>query len=103
MDTHLPPTPHAGPAHADDTGMSDQDNITNLTTLRLQISAEAGAGVVILDGENPVADPAGRFVMPVTANGFSDGDGDASQGVHALSALATDTAGNRGQQSSNCC
>lgn len=77
---------------ADDTGRSDQDNVTNKTTLRFRVSAEIGTTVVIKDG-NTVID------TWVQVAAFDERSLNLAEGPHPLSAESTDTAGNRSQQS----
>ncbi len=55
IDTVAPQRPTLDLQAADDTGLSDHDNITDLTTLRLDVTAEAGATVVLLDGQAAIA------------------------------------------------
>ncbi|MGH9224138.1 MAG: Ig-like domain-containing protein [Acidimicrobiales bacterium] len=76
----------------DDTGRSDQDNITNKTTLRFRVSADIGTTVVIKDG-NTVID------TYVQAAAFEERALNLAEGPHPLSAESTDAAGNRSGQS----
>lgn len=78
---------------ADDTGRSDQDNVTNLTTLDVRVSAEAGTTVDIKDG-NTVID---SFVMPAVA--FTIRTLMLAENPHPLSTESTDLAGNTSAQS----
>jgi hypothetical protein len=99
IDTLKPQRPTIDLVDAFDTGSSDLDNVTNLTTLNFRVSAEPGTTVVIKDG-NTVID---TFVMPAVA--FTTRTiswpvaGIAAEGPHPLSAEATDAAGNRSEQS----
>ena len=76
-----------------DTGRSDKDNITKLTTLDFRVSAEEGSTVVIKDG-NTVID---TFVMP--AGGWTIRTLELAEGPHPLSTESTDLAGNTSHQS----
>lgn len=94
-----PQRPTLDLVEAFDTGMSDKDNVTNLSTLDFRVSAEAGSTVVIKDG-NTIVD---MFVMPVVT--FTTRTITwpvatiAAEGPHPLSAESTDLAGNRSDQS----
>ncbi len=77
---------------ADDTGRSDQDNVTNKTTLRFRVSAEIGTTVVIKDG-NTVID------THVQVAAFDERTVILAEGPHPMSAESTDAAGNRSAQS----
>lgn len=77
---------------ADDTGRSDQDNVTNKTTLRFRVSADIGTSVVIKDG-NTVID------THVQVAAFDERTLNLAEGPHPLSAESTDAAGNRSAQS----
>ncbi|MGD9723137.1 MAG: Ig-like domain-containing protein [Pirellulales bacterium] len=103
IDTTAPQRPTIDLVNAFDTGSSDLDNVTYLTTLDFRVSAEPGTNVVIKDG-NTVID---MFVMPavpftiraldfVVLEGIN---GIPAAGPHPLSAEATDDAGNRSAQS----
>ncbi len=103
IDTLPPQRPTIDLVDAFDTGWSDKDNVTYLSTLDFRVSAEPGSDVVIKDG-NTVID---MFVMPavtftirtlnfVTLEGIN---GIPANGPHPLSAEATDVAGNRSAQS----
>lgn len=75
-----------------DTGRSDQDNVTNLTTVSVRVSAEVGTTVDIKDG-NTVID---TFVMPAA---FTVRTLNLAENPHPLSAESTDPAGNASDQS----
>lgn len=79
---------------AQDTGASNSDGITADKTVTLNITAEAGSTVVVRNGAtilgNAVEVSAGRFEF--TSQPLPDG-------THALTAQATDVAGNQGQRS----
>jgi Ca2+-binding RTX toxin-like protein len=74
---------------ASDSGASNTDNLTNVTTPAFSGTAEANSTVTLLDGATVVgsglADATGAW--SVTASPLADG-------VHAISAKATDLAGN---------
>ncbi|MEX0978155.1 MAG: Ig-like domain-containing protein, partial [Pirellulales bacterium] len=84
---------------SDDTGWSDKDNVTRLSTLTFRVSAEPNSMVVIKDG-NTVID---AFVMPASPFTFRTiawpVAGIFAFGPHPLSAESTDDAGNRSDQS----
>jgi hypothetical protein len=97
LDSTPPQRPTIDLVNAFDTGKPD--NVTRLSTLDFRISGEPGTTVAIKDG-NTVVD---SFIMPGVA--FTTRtitwpvEGIAVEGPHPLSAEATDTAGNRSQQS----
>ncbi len=103
IDTLPPQRPTIDLVDAFDTGWSDKDNVTYLTTLDFRVSAEPGSDVVIKDG-NTVID---MFVMPAVPFTIRTLDfvileginGIPANGPHPLSAEATDAAGNRSHQS----
>lgn len=75
-------------AAADDTGSSSTDNITSRTTgLTLSGTAEAGATVAIKEGATVLA-------SGVATGGNYSIDISLAEGVHSVTATATDTAGN---------
>ncbi|WP_439533734.1 choice-of-anchor I family protein [Polymorphobacter sp.] len=81
-------------AAADDTGVSDSDNITrNTTALTITGTAEAGASVQLFDGTTSLgtttAGSNGTFSLDVTL----------AAGVRSVTAVATDVAGNVGAAS----
>lgn len=84
-----------------DTGASNLDNITRLVSLGFRVTAEPGTRVVIKHGETVID----SFTMPAAA--FADRlidftalpAGLVAEGVHLLSAEATDSAGNVSDQS----
>ena len=72
-----------------DTGASNSDNITRLTTLTFTGPATAGATVALLEGSKVLASAvATNGVWTITASALS-------AGAHNLSARATDLAGNQ--------
>jgi hypothetical protein len=76
-------------AATSDNGISTTDNITNITTPVITGTGEAGASVTLFDGATA------RGSTTVAANGaWSITTTPLSEGVHTLSAVATDTAGN---------
>lgn len=85
-----PPSPPSTPDldAASDSGSSADDNITNLTTLTFNGSAEAGSTVKLFDGAAPVGSgiAGGGSYSIVVAN--------LSEGAHNIRATATDGAGN---------
>ena len=80
---------------ASDTGLSSTDNITRVTAPTFTGLAEANATVTLLEGSTVVgtghADAAGVWTIKTTV---------LSSGVHAISAAATDRAGNVSSASS---
>lgn len=81
-------------AAADDTGASQTDNITSRTTgLTISGSAGANASVELFDGETSLgtvtAGADGRFTLDVSL----------APGVHQVTAVVTDVAGNEGEAS----
>jgi plastocyanin len=89
----LPQRPTLDLMDSFDTGRSDHDNVTRLTTLDFRVSAEPGTTVVIKDG-NTVID---SFVMPAVA--FTTRTVVLTEGPHPLSSESTDLAGNTSHQS----
>lgn len=89
----MPQRPTLDLLDAFDTGWSNLDNVTNLTTLDFRVSAESGTTVVIKDG-NTVID---TFVMP--AVNFAVRTLNLAEGPHPLSTESTDMAGNTSHQS----
>lgn len=81
-------------AAASDRGASSTDNITNLATPSISGKAEAGATVVLYDGVAAVgkAVAAGNGAWTITSARLADG-------MHNLTAIATDVAGNVSQAS----
>jgi Bacterial Ig-like domain/Domain of unknown function DUF11 len=90
IDTIAPLTPPiVDLVAASDTGVSNTDNVTSLTTLSLAGTAEANATVAIYDGAT--------LLGTVTATGagvWTFATGGLTEGVHNLTAKATDSAGN---------
>ncbi|SDH13643.1 MULTISPECIES: Ig-like domain-containing protein [unclassified Duganella] len=91
VDTKAPQAP-AAPDLLDssDSGISDQDDITNATRPELGGKAEAGASIAIYDGAtllgSTLADDAGNWTFQ-PAQALADG-------VHSFTVKATDVAGN---------
>lgn len=91
IDTAAPAAPSTPDLNAaSDAGSSNTDNITNDTTPQLDGTAEAGATIAItssIDGAvgTGTADGSGNWSISTSA---------LSDGVHTLTATATDTAGN---------
>jgi hypothetical protein len=90
VDTVAPPAPAELDMLAlSDTGISDSDDVTRVTTPQITGNAEAGSSVTLYAGETvvgtAVADAAG--VWTITTSALADG-------VHQLTATATDVAGN---------
>ena len=79
---------------SDDSGSSDSDGITNDPNLLVSGTAEAGASVELFDGVSSLgstlADGAGAWSLQT---------GPLAEGAHALTAIATDLAGNSGPAS----
>ncbi len=94
-DFEPPATPTIDLAAASDSGDSDSDKVTNITTPTITGTAEAGATVKIYNGAIEVgsatADASGNYIITVTA---------LNEGTHKLTAIATDTAGNTSAASS---
>ncbi len=89
VDTAGPGQPTLDLATASDSGSSDSDNLTSVTTPVLNGAAEAGSTVAIYDN--------GVFAQAVTAG--TDGTWTATlaalaDGAHPLTVTATDTSGN---------
>src|SRR6185295_2237607 len=83
-----PSTPDLDPAS--DTGVSNSDNITSLTTLSFSGTAEAGATVqLFIDAVPGATTTAAGGTWTLVAAGLASG-------VHAVTARATDPAGNLG-------
>ena len=78
----------AGPVAASDSGASNTDNITSVTTPKKTGMAEAGSTVTLFDGTTKIVPPS-----PPGAPGTSPSSS-LSNGAHAISATATDVAGN---------
>jgi large repetitive protein len=96
FDTLAPAAPSAPVLDSgSDTGTSHADNLTTDTTLQLNGTAEAGSSVKLYDGATLVAtgtaDNAGNWSVTTSA---------LAAGTHALTATATDGAGNTGAASS---
>ena len=95
VDTTAPAAP-ASPdlAAASDSGAAAGDNLTNDTTPTLTGTAEEGSTVTIRDGATvlgaTVADGSGHWSLTT---------GVLSEGVHSITVMATDKAGNAGAQS----
>ncbi|PLS21239.1 Ig-like domain-containing protein, partial [Neptunicoccus cionae] len=88
IDTTAPGAPTLDLAAASDTGASDSDNVTSDRMLELVGTAETGSLVEIFDGSISLGsvtavDGSWAFTTPKL-----------SDGVHSLSVVATDTAGN---------
>jgi hypothetical protein len=94
LDTTPPSAPSTPDlAAASDTGSSSTDNLTSATTPTFTGTAEAGATVTLYDG--------GAAVGTGTAAGgaWSIATSALAQGAHAITAKATDAAGNTGAAS----
>jgi hypothetical protein len=95
-DTTAPAAPSAlDLAAADDSGLSDSDNITrNTSGLTITGTAEAGARVELFNGATSIgsgtANASGQFSIDVSL----------AQGTHSITAKATDAADNVGAASS---
>ena len=80
----------------DDTGNSDSDDVTRLTTLRFFGSAEAGSTVELLEGTTvlgtAIANAAGNWT--IIASGLTPN-------IHSVAARARDVAGNLGPNSNS--
>jgi hypothetical protein len=79
-------------AGSDDTGSSSTDKITKDSTQTLSITAEAGSTVKVYDGATLL----GTAIESATAGSFSFATASLTDGVHSLTAVATDPAGNIG-------
>eukprot|EP00913_Durusdinium_trenchii_P023358 g21936.t1 len=94
IDTRPPQRPTIDLIDAQDSGMSDKDNITNVDPITVRVSAELGSWVMIKNGETVID----TFIMP--AGGFTNRVLPAlGEGPHPLSAEAFDAADNRSAQS----
>jgi hypothetical protein len=90
IDTMVPGAPSApNMTAASDTGESDTDNITSVTTPTFNGTAEAGSTVTLYDGTTAV----GSVVTPATGNWTVTSKALAA-GVHGITAKAVDVAGN---------
>ena len=95
IDTSPPPKPSKPDlAAASDTGISSTDNITRDTTPTLTGTAEAGSTVTIRDGASVLG-----TTVANSAGAWSFTTGGLGEGPHALTATATDKAGNTGPAS----
>ena len=91
IDTTVPATPSAPDlAAASDTGVSDTDNLTNVTRPTFTGTAEAGSTVTLYNGANAVgtgvATAAGDWSITTTST--------LSNAIHSMTTKATDVAGN---------
>lgn len=89
LDTSAPATPGTPLlATSSDSGASNSDGITNVTTPALSGSAENGSSVALYDS--------GTLLTTVTAGagGWNYTTGVLSDGIHRITAVATDAAGN---------
>jgi Bacterial Ig-like domain len=95
VDKTAPPAPTAlDLATADDTGVSNSDNITRQTTaLTITGTAEAGGTVELFDGTTSLG------TVAVSAAGTFTRDVALAEGVHSIKAKTTDAAGNAGADS----
>jgi|GEM_PF-1024795 len=89
LDTEAPETPSADLTALSDSGLSNSDNLTNLTAPTLHIEAEPGSQVQLFLDDAPAG----------TATANLDGIAEfspaaLSDGIHEVSATATDLAGN---------
>ena len=99
VDTTLPQRPTLDLLAADDSGMSDLDNVTNRAdAVPFTITSEAGATVVLKDGNTvqTLVSPAGTSF---TSSGTDVVTLNLTPGTHLLSVEVTDDAGNVSQQS----
>src|SRR5207253_83372 len=78
---------------ASDSGTSSTDNLTNVTTSTFTGTAEAGSTVTIFDGATAVGSGT------ATGGSYSITTSALSDGVHSITAKATDAAGNTGAAS----
>jgi hypothetical protein len=95
IDTSAPAAPSTPDlAATSDSGVSPTDNITNVTTPVFSGVAEANAAITLFNGATVVgaalADAAGHWSVTSSA---------LTQGTHAMTAKATDVAGNTGPAS----
>jgi hypothetical protein len=95
FDTSAPGAPTLAVSAPSDTGSSDNDGITNVTTPVITGTAEAGATVTLYDGATVLG--------TAIANGgtWSITTTTLVEGVHTLTAKATDAAGNTGAASTD--
>ncbi len=95
IDTVSPAAPtNLALAAASDSGVSNGDDITNVTTPTITGKAEAGSQVKLYDGSTVIATTttASTGIWSVASSKLADG-------VHAVTATATDAAGNVGGSS----
>ncbi len=96
VDATAPAAPTIDLAAASDSGLSSTDDVTNDNTPTLQGTAEAGSTVTVYAGSTLLgtaqADPAGSWSLTVLDK--------LSDGVHSLTATATDAANNTSPPSS---
>lgn len=95
VDTTAPAAPAALDLAADDdTGSSNGDNITSKTSgLTISGTAEAGTSIELFDGATSLG------TVTVSSNGTFSREIGLAAGTHAITARATDAAGNVGEMS----
>ena len=95
IDSTAPGSPTLALAAASDSGASSSDRLTNVTSPTVTGSADAGSTVTLYDGATGLgtatADGAGLWTITTSAS--------LSAGLHSLTALAVDVAGNTGAAS----
>ena len=93
-----PDRPTIDLADEDDTGSSDIDNVTQLTSLTFYITADAGTNLTIDDGntqiDGPIIMPANDFITVVISWPVA---GIAAEGPHPLTVISTNTDGGSSQ------
>ena len=93
IDTVIPQRPTITLISADDSGISNTDDITFVHTLHFVVTADPGTSVIVKDGNTVIDGPfimpaGGSVVVPLTLS---------ADGKYPLSVESTDTAGNINQ------
>ncbi|WP_046864896.1 Ig-like domain-containing protein, partial [Microvirga massiliensis] len=84
IDTAAPTAPVLDLVTADDTGANTSDNQTNKSSVRIDVTAEAGSLVILSDGQKVTANAQGVATFTVVL----------AEGANTFTATATDAAGN---------
>lgn len=93
VDREPPATPTVDLAAASDSGESNTDNITNATTPTIQGTTSGGVTVQLFT-DNPVPNTAIGTTTSVSGGGYTTTTSTLGNGVHNITAVATDAAGN---------
>ena len=96
VDAIKPATPTIDLAPASDSGVSNSDDLTNDTTPTLTGTGEAGSTITIFDGATPV----GTAVVAADGTWTATLTTPLTEGLHNLTATASDKAGNTSDPSS---